>query len=67
MASGIAASETPEPAFTIRLEGVKFDYPGLEHWAEIERPDGRHESAFAIYTGQGAWTVPFEADLAGSY
>jgi hypothetical protein len=67
MASGIVASETTGPAFTIRLEGVKFDYPGLEHWAEIERPDGRHDSAFAIYTGKGAWTVPFEADVAGSY
>jgi beta-fructofuranosidase len=61
------ASETARPAFTIQLEGVKFDYPGLEHWAEIERPDSRHDWAFAIYSGKGAWTIPIEADVAGSY
>jgi hypothetical protein len=67
LASEIVAAETTGPAFTLRLEGVKFDYPGLEHWAEIERPDGRRDWAFAVYTGKGVWTIPFEADVAGSY
>ena len=61
------AAERPEPAFTIRLEGVKFDYPGAEHWAQIERPDGGSVWAFAIYAGHGTWTVPFPADTAGTY
>lgn len=56
-----------EPAFQIRLEGVKFDYPGAEHWAEIERPDGERSWAFAIYTGQGNWTVPLREEAMGEY
>jgi hypothetical protein len=61
------AAERPEPAFMIHLEGVKFDYPGAEHWAQIERPDGRPMWAFAIYAGNGNWMVPFAADAAGTY
>ena len=56
-----------EPAFEIRLEGVKFDYPGAEQWAEIARPDGRTNWAFAIYTGQNKWTVPLQEDTPGTY
>jgi hypothetical protein len=62
-----SAGEKPEPAFNIQLEGVKFDYPGAEHWAEVERPDGKRVWAFAIYTGQNAWTVPVAADVPGVY
>lgn len=61
------AAANPAPAFTLHLEGVKFDYPGFEHWAEIERPDGKHEWAFAIYNGKGEWSVPFSAAAAGKY
>lgn len=61
------ASEKPEPAFAVHLEGVKLDYPGFEHWAEIERPDGKHEWAFAIFQGKGLWSVPIQADVAGTY
>jgi hypothetical protein len=61
------AAETSEPAFNIQLAGVKFDYPGAEHWAEIERPDGNHLWAFAIYTGKDTWTVPVPAELPGAY
>jgi hypothetical protein len=56
-----------EPAFNLRLEGVKFDYPGAEQWAEIERPDGTRTWNFAIYTGQGNWTVPLREGAAGQY
>ncbi len=61
------AAEKHMPAFTIHLEGVKFGYPGFEHWAEIERPDGKHEWAFAIFQGKDSWRVPFQADIAGVY
>jgi beta-fructofuranosidase len=67
IATHLTAAGKAETAFTIRLAGVKFDYPGFEHWAEIERPDGKHEWAFAIYTGAGEWSVPFSADAAGKY
>jgi len=60
-------AQTAAPAFNIKLEGVKFDYPGAEQWAEIERPDGRHAWAFAIYTGQDNWTVPIRDGPAGRY
>ena len=66
-ASPMLAAEKQEPAFTIHLEGVKFDYPGFEHWAEIERPDGKHEWAFAVFQGKDTWSVPFHADVAGTY
>lgn len=56
-----------EPAFHIRLEGVKFDYPGAEQWAEIARPDGQRSWAFATYTGQNNWTVPLQEEAAGTY
>jgi len=62
-----AAADKPEPAFDIQLEGVKLDYPGTEHWAEIERLDLKHMWSFDIYTGQNAWTVPFRADAPGVY
>lgn len=67
IATAHAASARQTPAFTIRLEGVKFDYPGFEHWAEIERPDGKRVWAFAIYSGKGEWSVPFAADAASKY
>jgi hypothetical protein len=63
----ILSSAGAEPAFNVRLEGVKFDYPGAEQWAEIERPDGKHMWAFAVYTGQGNWTVPLREGAAGTY
>ncbi len=63
----MVAAEKQMPAFTIHLEGVKFDYPGFEHWAEIERPDGKYEWAFAIFQGKDSWRVPFQADIAGVY
>jgi hypothetical protein len=66
-AAAATAAEKPVAAFTIRLEGVKFDYPGFEHWAEIERPDGQHLWAFAIYSGKAEWSVPFPASVAGAY
>lgn len=66
-AAHLNAAEEPETAFTIRLEGVKFDYPGFEHWAEIERPDGKREWVFPIYLGKDEWSVPFSADVAGTY
>lgn len=56
-----------EPAFTLRFEGVNFDYPGGEQWAEIERPDGTRDWSFAIYEGSGNWTVPLRAEAAGKY
>ena len=64
-----AASATgkPEPAFSVCLGGIEFDYSGAEHWAEVERPDSTHLWAFAIYRGQGAWTVSIPADKAGAY
>lgn len=62
-----AAAEEPEPAFSVHLGGVEFDYPGAEHWAEIARPDGTRLWAFAIYHGQDGWTVSIPADEAGSY
>ncbi|HZL46376.1 MAG TPA: hypothetical protein VFC28_09120, partial [Opitutaceae bacterium] len=64
-----AASATgkPEPAFSVCLGGIEFDYPGAEHWAEVERPDSTHLWTFAIYRGQGAWTVSIPADKAGAY
>lgn len=61
------AAEKSEPAFHLRLEGVKFDYPGAEQWAEVERPDGQHLWAFAIYTEHGHWTVPIREAAAGNY
>lgn len=63
----VSVAVRAESAFNIRLEGVKFDYPGAEQWAEIERPDGKHAWAFAIYTGQGNWTVPLREEAAGKY
>ena len=63
----VSVAVRAESAFNIRLEGVKFDYPGGEQWAEIERPDGQHIWAFAIYTGQGNWTIPFREEVAGKY
>jgi beta-fructofuranosidase len=62
-----AATEKPDPAFSVHLEGVEFDYPGAEHWAEVERPDSTRLWAFAIYHGQSAWTVPIPAGKAGAY
>ena len=56
-----------ESAFNLRLAGVEFDYPGAEQWAEIERPDGTHRWAFAIYLGQGNWTVPLREETTGKY
>lgn len=53
--------------FSLRLEGVKFDYPGAEYWAEIECPDGSRAWAFAIYRGQGDWQVPLPAATKGIY
>jgi hypothetical protein len=61
------AAEKSEPAFNLSLESVKFDYPGSEQWAEIERPDGKHTWSFAIYTGRGNWTVPIREAAAGRY
>ena len=60
-------AEPSEPAFNLRLVGVKFDYPGAEQWAEIERPDGKRIWAFATYTGQDHWRVPVRATLPGKY
>ncbi|HVU28292.1 MAG TPA: hypothetical protein VHG71_11230 [Verrucomicrobiae bacterium] len=54
-------------AFNLHLEGVNFDYPGFEHWAEIECPDGKHEWAFAIFQGKDDWIVPVQTDVAGAY
>jgi arabinan endo-1,5-alpha-L-arabinosidase len=54
-------------AFKVQLEGVKFDYPGYEHWAEIQRPDGSHVWAFAIFEGKDGWSIPVEADVSGEY
>jgi hypothetical protein len=62
-----AATEKPDPAFSVHLKGVEFDYPGAEHWAEVERPDSTRLWVFAIYHGQGAWTVPIPAGKAGAY
>ncbi len=56
-----------ETAFNVRLEGVKFDYPGFEHWAVIKGPDGKPFEAFAIYLGKDQWRIPFAADAAGKY
>ena len=67
MTSPMVAAEKPAPAFNIQLEGVKFDYPGFEHWVEIERPDGKHEWAFATFKDQDTWSVPIQADAAGTY
>ncbi|MFO1477756.1 MAG: family 43 glycosylhydrolase [Verrucomicrobiota bacterium] len=61
------AAPVSPPAFSVRLEGVKFDYPGAEHWAEIEGPGGDRLWAFAIYTGKQDWTVPFSAEKPGHY
>ena len=65
--SPVPVAAQSETAFRIRLEGVKFDYPGGEQWAEIERPDGQHVWTFAIYTGQGNWVVPLCERAAGKY
>jgi len=67
MGSRTVASEKSVPAFNIRLEGVRLDYPGFEHWAEIERPDGKHIWAFAIYLGKDKWSVPVRTDVTGTY
>lgn len=63
----VDAADESDAAFNIRLEGVKFDYPGAEQWAEVERPDGQRFWAFAIYLGKGNWTVPFRETTAGKY
>ena len=62
-----ASEPASTPTFRIQLKAVSFDYPGAEHWAEIERPDGTHAWAFAIFTGQDNWIVPIHADQAGTY
>jgi len=63
----VSVAGRAESAFNLQLEGVKFDYPGGEQWAEIKRPDGTQTWAFAIYTGQGHWTVPIHEAAAGKY
>lgn len=65
--ASLPAANESEALFRIRLEGVKFDYPGAEQWAEIERPDGRRVWVFAVYTGKGEWTVPVREPLAGKF
>jgi hypothetical protein len=67
IASPMAAAEKQKPAFTIHLESASLDYPGYEHWAEIERPDGRHEWAFAIFEGKEIWSVPIQPEVTGTY
>ncbi len=56
-----------EPAFHLRLEGIRFDYPGAEQWAEIAGPDDQRSWAFAIYTGKNEWIVPLREQGAGTY
>jgi len=63
----LRATEASVAAFNIHLEGVKFDYPGAEQWGEIDRPDGKHVWAFAIYLGGGNWTIPLRETAAGKY
>jgi beta-fructofuranosidase len=67
LASPARAAEPSAPSFEIRLEGVKFDYPGFEHWAEIECPDGRRAWVFARYRGEEKWRVPAPRGPAGTY
>lgn len=67
LAAAASFTAKAEPAFQLRLEGIKFDYPGAEQWAEIAGPEGQRTWAFAIYTGQNNWSVPLREAAAGDY
>lgn len=67
VAGAIASASVAPPSFNLRLNGVKFDYPGAEYWAEIECPASNRVWAFATYRGQGKWQAPAPAGAAGSY
>jgi arabinan endo-1,5-alpha-L-arabinosidase len=66
MAAAVSAAEPTAPSFTLRLPSVKPGYPGAEYWAEIESPDGKRVRAFAVFTGEDRWSVPFRLEVPGA-